>query len=221
MFYWKSKAQPVVSLSTLQSELNASVDATQDIAWFRGILEELGFPQYHPTPLYTDSRSLVALATNYSGNHKRIRHFVTKVNFMVQQVQDAMIDLIHIAGEEMPTDIFTKALASDRHEKLTTYITRGKSSSVATALAATAISYPHTITCTTTGIISPTVTHILKSAMKHPRPSTYEHPIHNPLDITSQRTRLFPRRNMFIHATFYYDDPPTHIHLQTNDEYNI
>ena len=140
---------------------------------------------------------------------------------MVQQVQDAMIDLIHIAGEEMPADIFTKALASDRHEKLTTHITRGKLPSVATALAATAITYPHSITCTTTGIISPTVTHILKSAMEHPRPSIYERPIHNTLDITSKRNKLFPRRNMITYATFYYDDPPTHIHLHTDNEYNI
>ena len=221
MFYWKSKAQPVVSLSTLQSELNASVDATQDIAWFRGILEELGFPQYHPTPLYTDSKSLVALATNYSGNHKRVRHFVTKVNFMVQQVQDAMIDLIHIAGEEMPADIFTKALASDRHEKLTTHITRGKPASVATALAATAIPHPYTINCTTAGINSPTVSHILKSAMKHSRPSIYEHPIHNTLDTTTKRNKLFPRRNMITYATFYYDDPPIHIHSHTDNKYNI
>ena len=218
MFYWKSKAQSVVSLSTLQSELNSSVDATQDIIWFRGILEELGFPQYHPTPLYTDSKSLVALATNYSGNHKRIRHFVTKVNFMVQQVQDAMINLIHIAGEEMPADIMTKALASDRHEKLTAHIMQGKLSPPAAKilLAATATLSSTTIPRSVTGIISHNTvfsSSVSKSILKPKRDPSYVRPTYDitPFTLNIRRQNQYPKRNMNTHITFYYDDPPNYI----------
>ena len=125
MFFWKSKVQPTVSLSTCEAELNAGADATCDISWFRGILGELGHPQIIPTPLYTDNKSLIALATKYSGNHKRIRHFVTKVNFMVQNVQDAMIELVHLAGEDMPADVLTKALPGDKHESATKTMMQG------------------------------------------------------------------------------------------------
>ena len=125
MFFWKSKAQPTVCLSTTEAELQAATDATADISWFRGILGELRHPQSIPTPLYTDNKSLIALATKYSGNHKRVRHFVTKVNFMVQNVQDAMIELIHLAGEDMPADVLTKALPGDKHESATATMMQG------------------------------------------------------------------------------------------------
>jgi hypothetical protein len=125
MFYCKSRIQPTVSLSSAEAETNAATDATCDIAWFRIILEELGFPQYQPTPLFSDNASMITLATKYSGNHKRIRHFMTKVNFLIQKVQDSMIDLIHLAGDEMPADVLTKPLGPTAHEKHTAHIMQG------------------------------------------------------------------------------------------------
>ena len=119
MFYSKSKIQPTVSLSSAESETNAATDATCDIIWFRNILKELGFPQYEPTPLFSDNASMITLATAYSGNHKRVRHFMSKINFMIQQVQDSMVELIHLAGDNMPADILTKPLGPTTHKKHT------------------------------------------------------------------------------------------------------
>jgi hypothetical protein len=125
MFYCKSTVQQTVSLSSAESETNAATDATQDIIWFREILEWLGFTQNEPTTLFSDNKSMITLATKYSGNHKRIRHFMTKVNFMIQKVEDSFIDLIHLAGEKMPADVLTKSLGPAAHERHTEQLMTG------------------------------------------------------------------------------------------------
>ena len=140
MFYSKSKIQPTVSLSSAESETNAATDATCDIIWFRNILKELGFPQYEPTPLFSDNASMITLATAYSGNHKRVRHFMSKINFMIQQVQNSMVELIHLAGDDMPADVLTKPLGPTAHEKHTTHIMQGSINSPHLAALASCLS---------------------------------------------------------------------------------
>ena len=77
MFYSRSISLKHNTLSSCESELGASAEATQDIIWMRKLFEQLGFPQHGPTTLYTDNASLVTLATAYSGNHKRVRYVPT------------------------------------------------------------------------------------------------------------------------------------------------
>ena len=57
----------------------------------RNLFDQLGFNQDGPTTLYTDNASLVTLATEYSGNHKRVRHFVTRLNWMISKVKDGIV----------------------------------------------------------------------------------------------------------------------------------
>ncbi len=54
----------MVTLSSTEAETYAAVEATKDIVYFRAILEELGFPQLQPTPLYVDNKSLITVANN-------------------------------------------------------------------------------------------------------------------------------------------------------------
>jgi hypothetical protein len=117
MFYSRSISLKHNTLSSCESELGASAEATQDIIWMRKLFEQLGFPQYGPTTLYTDNASLVTLATAYSGNHKRVRHFVTRLNWMISKVEDGIVQLIHMPGSEMPADMLTKPLAKEPFEK--------------------------------------------------------------------------------------------------------
>ena len=68
---------------------------------------------------------MISIATQYSGNHKRIRHFMSKVNFLIQKVEDFMVNLVHLAGIDMPADILTKALASIPHNQHTSRMLEG------------------------------------------------------------------------------------------------
>ena len=88
-----SKKQGVVTLSSTEAELYAAVEATKDIVFLRAILEELGFPQLIPTTLYVDNLSMITLASKFSGNTKRVKHFFVRINYMIEQVANQVVHL--------------------------------------------------------------------------------------------------------------------------------
>ena len=108
-FHARSNKQTMVTLSSTEAETYAAVEATKDIVYFRGLLAELGFPQSAPTPLYVDNKSLITLAQQFSGNHKRCKHFLARINYMIEQVDRHVVYLEHLKGTELRADTLTKA----------------------------------------------------------------------------------------------------------------
>jgi hypothetical protein len=80
------------------------------IIYFRDVLNELGFPQLHSTPVYIDNDSLLIFATKFSGSQKRVKHFLTRLNFLIEQVQKQAIEFIHEPTSSLCADVLTKAL---------------------------------------------------------------------------------------------------------------
>ena len=111
VFHARSNKQTMVTLSSTEAETYAAVEATKDIVYFRAILEELGFPQLQPTPLYVDNKSLIILAQQFSGNHKRCKHFLARIHYMIEQVDRHVVRLEHLRGTELRADSLTKAKA--------------------------------------------------------------------------------------------------------------
>lgn len=110
MFYSRSFKQANVTLSSTECENAAAVEATKEVVWFRQLLAELGFPQLEPTIIFADNASMITLADDYSGNHKRVKHYLTRVNFMIEQVRLKTISLQHVTSAENVSDILTKPL---------------------------------------------------------------------------------------------------------------
>lgn len=119
MFYARSSKQTNVTLSSTEAELYAAVDATKDIMWFRSLMDEIGFTQTEPTPMYVDNASMIILANSYSGNHKRVKHFLVRLNFLISAVDtgviimekvDTLINLADALTKSLgPTDFIPKA----------------------------------------------------------------------------------------------------------------
>jgi hypothetical protein len=110
MFFYRTFKQPNVTLSSTECENAAAVEATKEIIWFRGLLAELGFPQLQPTVMFADNASMISLANDYSGNYKRVKHYVTKINFLIEQVQNEIINIKHVDSQFNIADILTKPL---------------------------------------------------------------------------------------------------------------
>ena len=85
MFFSRTFKQSNITLSSTECENAAAVEATKEIIWFRGLLAELGFPQLEPTIIHADNKSMITLANDYSGNYKRVKHYLTRINFMVYE----------------------------------------------------------------------------------------------------------------------------------------
>ena len=117
VFHARSNKQTMVTLSSTEAETYAAVEATKDIVYFRAILEELGFPQLQPTPLYVDNKSLIILAQQFSGNHKRCKHFLARIHYMIEQVDRHVVRLEHLRGTELRADSLTKPKAGQPFQR--------------------------------------------------------------------------------------------------------
>lgn len=109
-FFSRTTKQTNVTLSSTEAENAAAVEATKETLWFRQLLDDLGFHQLEPTVLYADSASMIALAENTGSAHKRVKHYITRVNFMIEQVKKGNIVLKHVSTFDNVADILTKPL---------------------------------------------------------------------------------------------------------------
>jgi hypothetical protein len=99
------------ALSSTEAEITVMVEATKTAVFFRAILEELGLKQFHPTVIYNDNRSALTLAENYSGNQRRVRHMLPKVNWLMEQCRLLVSRYAHMPDETLHPDMHTKSLA--------------------------------------------------------------------------------------------------------------
>ena len=54
---WKSKKQPIVSLSSTEAEYRAMESTTNEIVWLCWLLADMEVFLSHPTPMYCDNKS--------------------------------------------------------------------------------------------------------------------------------------------------------------------
>ena len=43
--------------------------------------------------------SMITLASAYSGNHKRVKHYLTRINFMIEEVKKCNVVLKHVSTD--------------------------------------------------------------------------------------------------------------------------
>jgi len=118
---WKSRRQPTVALSTMESEYMALTDATKELKWVKTLLAELGYSNgksNEPTELYSDNQGAIALAKN-PVSHSRVKHIDLRHHLVREAIQDRIIWVQYIPTTEMTADSLTKALGREKHEKCT------------------------------------------------------------------------------------------------------
>jgi hypothetical protein len=104
-----SKKQTVTADSSTMAELIAAHLAAHEIMWARNFLFELGYPQKLPTPLYEDNKSTITIIAN-EANGQRSKHIDLRYNFVREQAAAKVLQLIHLPGIDMTSDILTKPL---------------------------------------------------------------------------------------------------------------
>jgi hypothetical protein len=103
---WKSRRQPTVALSTMESEYMALTDATKELK------------SDNPTNLFSDNQGAIALAKN-PVSHSQAKHIDIRHHFVREAIQDKIIWVQYIPTAEMTADSLTKALGREKHEKCT------------------------------------------------------------------------------------------------------
>lgn len=116
---WSSRRQPIVTLSSLESELVAATDTAKECIWVVRLLKEAG---YDVKPkLLVDNTAAIRLVevTKY---FKRCKHIHTRYFFVREKVQSGEFSIQHCPTEENLADILTKVLAKPRFQKLRTLL---------------------------------------------------------------------------------------------------
>jgi len=114
---WSSKRQATVALSSTEAEYMALTHATKEAIWLRSLLDELGFKQHHPTTLFEDNQSAIALAKN-PVYHMQSKHIDIQYHFTREKLESNEIELVYKPTIEMIADALTKPLTRPKLEPL-------------------------------------------------------------------------------------------------------
>ena len=119
VFHARSQKQKMVTLSSTEAEVYAAIECAKDAIFFRDVLSELGYKQLEPTTLFIDNKSAIALSKPLTGDHRKVRHFKARLNFLIEQVELQVLKLEHLEGTVHPSDILSKPKPRPGHEKNT------------------------------------------------------------------------------------------------------
>jgi hypothetical protein len=110
---WSSKRQPIIALSTTESEYIAATHAAKEALWLRTFIGQVFRPLEAPTILYSDNQSAIALTRDHQ-YHARTKHIDIRFHFIRWIVENGSIKLVYCPTDEMVADTLTKALPSPK-----------------------------------------------------------------------------------------------------------
>ena len=109
-----SKKQPIVTLSSTESEYVALTHATKDVLWIQKLLHEIspiGLEHpISPSTMFCDNQGAIRLSKD-STFHARTKHIDVHFHFIRQTVSQNKIQLEYLPTSDMIGDTFTKSLS--------------------------------------------------------------------------------------------------------------
>ena len=104
----------MVALSTTEAVYIAVSEAIKEAMWLKGLVSELLRVDVKAT-LMCDSQSAIHLSKNQA-HHERTKHIDVRHHFIRQIVEDKIVFLTKIAGEDNAADMFTKPVPTVKLE---------------------------------------------------------------------------------------------------------
>lgn len=118
---WRSGKQSTVSLSSVESELTAAVELSQEMIYCRDFLKELlenSESKFDQSTMILQMDNLGSIQLAKSGvPSRKTRHVELKCYYLHDLVKSNTIELQHIGTEENSADLMTKALPRTSFEK--------------------------------------------------------------------------------------------------------
>ena len=116
-FMWVSSKQPVVALSTCESELIATSTIGCGVEWGRQFLQELGHVQL-TIEIGVDNKCSMHLLEQGTGSFKRAKHIKVRYFWLKDLIDEEEIVLKYIPSEELVADLLTKAITGAKFKYL-------------------------------------------------------------------------------------------------------
>jgi hypothetical protein len=106
-----SKKARVMAVSSTEAEYLALFEASKLVAWARQFMDELGYPQLLPTPIFEDNKSTIHIVHN--GNDKgKTKHIDVRYHYIQELQANKQVNILYLDTLNMTSDMLTKALAT-------------------------------------------------------------------------------------------------------------
>lgn len=109
---WGSKKQRLVSLSTMEAELEAMVTTARAVSYYKVFFKEIGI-QITQASIYCDNQACIR-ACEGTLPSARTRHFVFRQAYVRDLVEQKEFKVIYVASKENIADFWTKYLGVDQ-----------------------------------------------------------------------------------------------------------
>jgi Fe2+ transport system protein FeoA len=106
----KSKAQPIVTTSSTEAEIQALVSGVQKVSAMYRILLEMGIHHGKPIRVLQDNISAITIAKGGEGYAGKSRHMRVRYQYLCEMSEDGIIRFAHCPTKEMIADICTKPM---------------------------------------------------------------------------------------------------------------
>lgn len=115
VFSWNSRAQRSVASSSMDAEYMALSDCSRQVIWVRTLLTELGY-QLASIPVCCDNQGAIFVSSN-PVTERRSKHIDIRYHFIRDVIEQGLIQVYYIPGEDNPADLFTKNLGRVKFNK--------------------------------------------------------------------------------------------------------
>jgi len=121
--YSKSHMQKIVTLSSTESELVALVDGMKRLIPLKGLLDFFGLKnESTPSIVQCDNKSVLHMIANGAGFSGKSRHMRVRWHFVHEMLDEGLIRIVHVPGDDNPTDLLTKPMGGKRFRRLRSMI---------------------------------------------------------------------------------------------------
>lgn len=121
---WKSQKQTTVANSSVEAEYYALADAVKETLYLKQLFGELQLPfaAQAAISLHSDSTGAMALASDTTAAHNRMKHIDIRHHFVRKHLDDLknVLQVKKVPSADNVADALTKALYRDQHQYLTT-----------------------------------------------------------------------------------------------------
>lgn len=111
---WKSKRQPIVSLSSTEAEYIALTSTMKEGVWLAKLDAELRQKE-SIVEIYEDNQSTIALASNHIHND-RSKHIDVRYHYIRDMVEKGKVKIHYIQTKQQTADVLTKGLSPPLHQ---------------------------------------------------------------------------------------------------------
>jgi len=116
MVSWSSKKQAIVALSMTEAEYVSATHAVKEVLWLHTFLAKIARPLNHPTILFCDNQSAIAIMKD-DQYHACTKHINVQHHFICDIISRSDISVVYCPTADNTANIFTKPLASPKVEK--------------------------------------------------------------------------------------------------------